>query len=159
MLHPLHHRADRPITSQRIPEGLLGNVKGIFQGGKSVRDEPTGELERQVEVRFEWTRSERGGKRKVGRNSAVLTNSDHPSVDSPYDREKKTKRSSASAWYLRGTWSSPDRYLQNEPETSPTTRLPVRWVKETTKYPGRRRMTARKAVQRTRKFLGHTLFM
>jgi hypothetical protein len=78
-----------------------------------------GELERQVEVRFEWTRLERGGKRKgrragtdgtdltvglsVGgggksasrRNSAVLTNSNNPSVNSLPEREKKSKRRSS----------------------------------------------------------------
>ena len=100
------------------PEGLLGNVKGIFQGDKSLRDEPMGELERQVEVRFEWTRTERGGKKKarregtdgtgvtvglgVGggsknasrRNSVALTNSNNPSVNSLQDKEKRAKRSS-----------------------------------------------------------------
>lgn len=105
------------------PEGLLGGVKGIFQGDKSIRDEPMGELERQVEVRFEWTRVERGGKRKsrragtdgteitvglgVGgegksasrRNSAALTDSNNPSVNSLQDKEKKTKRSSVHSGF------------------------------------------------------------
>ena len=100
------------------PEGLLGNVKGMFQGDKSIRDEPMGELERQVEVRFEWTRMERGGKKKarrtgtdvtevnVGlsadggsknasrRNSTALTDSNNPSVNSLNDKEKRAKRSS-----------------------------------------------------------------
>lgn len=100
------------------PEGLLGNVKGIFQGDKSIRDEPMGELERQVEVRFEWTRTDRGGKRKarrvgtdgteltvglsVGggsknasrRNSTALTDSNNPSVNSLHDKDKKARRSS-----------------------------------------------------------------
>jgi len=100
------------------PEGLLGNVKGIFQGDKSIRDEPMGELERQVEVRFEWTRVERGGKKKprragtdgtevtVGlgveggsknasrRNSVALTISNNPSVNSLQDKGGKAKRSS-----------------------------------------------------------------
>ena len=50
------------------PDGLLGNVKGIFQGDKLlIRGELMGELERQVEVRFEWTRAERGGKKEVQR--------------------------------------------------------------------------------------------
>ena len=97
------------------PDGILGGVKGIFHGDKSARDEPMGELERQVEVRFEWTRSERTGKRKsrkvgadgteivaglsVGdkttsrRNSTVLTNSNNPSVSSLHDK-KKAKRAS-----------------------------------------------------------------
>jgi hypothetical protein len=44
------------------PEGILDNVKGIFQGDKSIRDEPMSELERQVEVRCQWTRLERCGK-------------------------------------------------------------------------------------------------
>jgi len=97
------------------PDGILDNVKGIFQPDRSFRDEPTGGLERQVEVRFEWTRTERGGKKKarraatdgtdltVGlsvaggpsrRNSAALTNSNNPSVNSLHDRDKKAKRSS-----------------------------------------------------------------
>lgn len=97
------------------PEGLLGNVKGMFQGDKSIRDEPMGELERQVEVRFEWTRMDRGGKKKtrrtgtdvtVGlgveggsrsasrRNSAALTDSNNPSVNSLNEKDKRAKRSS-----------------------------------------------------------------
>ena len=100
------------------PDGLLDNVRGIFNGDKSIRDEPIGELERQIEVRFEWTRTERGGKRKarrtgteatevtiglsVGggsrnpsrRNSAVIPGSNNPSVNSLHEREKKIKRSS-----------------------------------------------------------------
>jgi len=76
------------------PEGLLGNVKGIFQGDRSVRDDPVGELERQVEVRFEWTRAERGAKRKPRRNSTMLTGSNNPSINSFQEKEKKAKRSS-----------------------------------------------------------------
>ena len=97
------------------PDGILDNVKGIFQGDRSVRDEPIGGLERQVEVRFEWTRTERSGKRKARRagtdgaevtlglsiaggssrrNSAVLTNSNNHSLNSLHDKDKKHKRSS-----------------------------------------------------------------
>ena len=99
------------------PEGLLGNVKGIFQGDKSIREEPMGELERRVEVRIEWTRTERSGKKKSRRprtatevtaglgveggsknpsrrNSVALTNSNNPSVNSLNEKEKRTKRSS-----------------------------------------------------------------
>ena len=45
-------------------ESLLGSLKGVFHGDQSIRDEPVGDLERQVEVRFEWMRVERGGKSK-----------------------------------------------------------------------------------------------
>jgi len=97
------------------PDGLLDNVKGIFQADKSIRDDPTTGLERQVEVRFEWTRADRGGKRKARRagtdgtevtaglgvaggssrrNSAVLTDSNNPSVNSLHDKDKRAKRSS-----------------------------------------------------------------
>jgi hypothetical protein len=48
--------------AQSLSEGILGDIKGIFQDEKSIRDEPMSELERQVEVRFERTRSEEGGK-------------------------------------------------------------------------------------------------
>ena len=100
-------------------DGLLENVKGIFQADRSVRDEPMSGLERQIQVRFEWTRAERCGKKKprrtatdggelaigltVGgggsknasrRNSAILTNSNKSSVNSLHEKEKKTKRSS-----------------------------------------------------------------
>ena len=87
--------------ARRSPEGILSNAKGIFQGDKSVRGEPMSELKRQVEVRFEWTPTERGGTGKThgvgvggaevttglgagdgpgnasGRNSAALTSSDN----------------------------------------------------------------------------------
>ena len=121
--YPLHGRPTSYVWTvtkwlKGSPEGILGNVKGIFQGDKSIRDEPMGELERQVEVRFEWTRMERGGKKKgrregtdgtevtvglsVGggsknasrRNSAALTSSNNPSVNSLQDKEKRAKRSS-----------------------------------------------------------------
>jgi len=119
------------------PEGLLGNVKGIFNGDKSIRDEPMGELERQVEVRFEWTRSERGGKKKsrragtdgteitvglaVGagsknasrRNSVALTNSNNPSVDSLRDKEKKVRRSSVVEGVQAGLRLIPKRSMES----------------------------------------------
>ena len=53
---------DRHEMAQSLSEGILGNVKGIFQDDKSIRDKPTTELERQVKVRFDWTRLEEGGK-------------------------------------------------------------------------------------------------
>jgi len=89
------------------PEGLLGNVRGICQGDKAIRDEPMGELERQVEVRFEWTRMERwkegsseNGDRYVSKNASrrsgvALTSSNNPSVNPLPDKDKKVKRSSA----------------------------------------------------------------
>ena len=46
------------------PEGRVGGVEGVFQGDESILKEPVGNLERRVEVGFEWTRLERGGKRK-----------------------------------------------------------------------------------------------
>lgn len=99
-------------------EGLLDNVKGMFQTDRSVRDEPVGGFERQIQVRFEWTRAGRCGKKKarrtgtdgteltiglsVGggsknpsrRNSAHLTNSNHASVNSLPEKVKKAKRTS-----------------------------------------------------------------
>ncbi|KAF9644857.1 hypothetical protein BDM02DRAFT_3157062 [Thelephora ganbajun] len=125
------------------PEGLLGNVKGIFQGDKSIRDEPTGEFECQVEVRFEWTRMERGGKRKARRagtdrtgvtiglsvaggsknasrrNSVALTNSDNPSVNSLHDKEKKTKRSSIIEGVQSGLGLIPKRSMESARSRSP----------------------------------------
>ena len=119
------------------PEGLLGNVKGIFQGDKSIRDEPIGELERQIEVRFEWTRSERGGKRKARRagtdgtelaagggsknpsrrNSAALTDSNNPSVNSLHD--KKAKRSSVIEGVQSRFGLIPKRSLESARSRSP----------------------------------------
>jgi len=119
------------------PDGLLGNVKGIFQGDKSIRDEPMGELERQVEVRFEWTRAGRSGKKKgrraatdgtdvtvgltVGsgsknasrRNSVALTNSNSPSVDSLRDKDKKAKRSSVVEGVQAGFRLIPKRSMES----------------------------------------------
>ena len=125
------------------PEGLLGGVKGIFNADKLNRDEPMGELERQVEVRFEWTRMDRGGKKKgrraatdgtetigltVGgdknasrRNSVALTNSNNPSVNSLPDKEKKTKRSSV----IEGSHSG-SRLLQKSSMESAGSRSPKR---------------------------------
>lgn len=102
--------------AKRLPEGLLGGVKGIFNGDKTACDDPMGDLEQQVEVKLEWTRVEKGGKRKghkagtdgaevtiglgVGdrnpsrRNSTALTNSNNPSVNSL--QEKKSKRASVA---------------------------------------------------------------
>ena len=127
------------------PEGLLGGVKGIFNGDRSVRDEPVGELERRVEVRFEWTRVERNGKRKarsegtdgtaipgglgVGgaggdknpsrRNSAALTNSNNPSVNSLHDREKKAKRSSVVEGIRSGFGLNAKRSMESARPGSP----------------------------------------
>jgi len=125
------------------PEGLLGNVRGIFQGDKSIRDEPMGELERQVEVRFEWTRMERGGKKKarrtgtdvadvtVGlgigggskdasrRNSVALTSSNNPSVNSLPDKDKKAKRSSVIEGIQSGLGLIPKRSMESARSKSP----------------------------------------
>jgi hypothetical protein len=125
------------------PEGLLGGVKGMFQGDKSIRDEPMGELERQVEVRFEWTRVERGGKKKarrggtdgtegtvglsVGgggkntsrRNSTALTDSNNPSVNSLHDKEKKTKRSSVVEGVRSGFGLTAKRSMESARSKSP----------------------------------------
>jgi hypothetical protein len=124
------------------PEGILGNVKGIFQGDKSIREEPMGELERQVEVRFTWTRTERGGKgkaRRVGtdatgvtaglrvgggsknasrRNSAAMTSSNN-SVNSLHDREKKGKRSSVIEGVQSGFGLIPKRSMESTRSRSP----------------------------------------
>lgn len=120
------------------PEGLLGGVKGIFNGDKSIRDEPMGDLERQVEVRFEWTRVERFGKRKarragtdgitlVGggeknanwRNSTALTNSNNPSVNSLHDKEKKRKRSSVIESVQSGFGLTAKRSMESAGSRSP----------------------------------------
>ena len=123
------------------PEGLLGGVKGMFHGDRFTRDEPMDELERQVEVRFEWTRVERGGKRKsrrsetdrtvltvgssVGggdksanrRHSTALTNSDSPSVNSLH--EKKAKRSSVIEGVRSGFSLSAKRSMDSARSRSP----------------------------------------
>ena len=126
------------------PEGLLGGVKGMFQGDKSIREEPVGELERQVEVRFEWTRVDRGGKRKdrrfgtdgteltvglsVGggdrnasrRNSTALTNSNNPSVNSLHNnKEKKRKRSSVVDGVRSGLGLTAKRSVESARSRSP----------------------------------------
>ena len=125
------------------PEGILGNVKGIFQGDKSIRDEPMGELERQVEVRFEWTRMERGGKKKprrvgtdgtegtvglsVGggsknasrRNSVALTDSNNPSVNSLQEKPKKNKRSSVIEGVQSGLGLIQKRSIESARSRSP----------------------------------------
>ena len=83
----------------------MGNISGIFQGDKTIRDEPMGELERQVEVGFEWMRMERwkggsesgdryGSKNASRRSGVAFTSSNDPLSD-------KAKRSSA----IEGTQS------------------------------------------------------
>ena len=120
------------------PEGLLGGVKGMLD--KSARDEPVGELERQIEVRFEWTRVEKGGKKKgqrtgvdgteiglgVGeksasrRNSTALTKSNNPSVNSLHEKERRrSKRMSVSEGVQTGFGLIPKRSLESAGSKSP----------------------------------------
>lgn len=146
--HPPHGRPTAYVWTvtkwlKGSPEGLLGGVKGMFHGDGQVRGEPVGELERRVEVRFEWTRVDRGGKRKarragtdgtevtvglsVGgggknasrRNSVALTNSNNPSVNSLHDKDKRKKRSSVIEGVQSGFGLTAKRSMESARSRSP----------------------------------------